>query len=216
MKPRQDGSPWGKVMLGYTSKHLLALLAAIVCVMTITSLLLMHFIPAPPSQFSIATGRSHQIYEGIGNQYREILARSHVDLNIRLTNGALENIGLLNDPASGIKAGIVQGGISNTRSITGSAVAGTYQLSDLLDLLQGGRHARRSEAAQGQARRAGAAGQRPASDDRADTGGERRQFRKHDAAGPDGAGRGQWPQRWAISMPCFCRSRWTREFCMAC
>ena len=100
-------------MLGYTSKHLLALLAAIVCVMTITSLLLMHFIPAPPSQFSIATGRSHQIYEGIGNQYREILARSHVDLNVRLTNGALENIGLLNDPASGIKAGIVQGGISN-------------------------------------------------------------------------------------------------------
>jgi hypothetical protein len=53
-------------MLGYTRKHLLVLLAAIVCVMTITSLLLMYFIPAPPSQFSIATGGSHQIYEGIG------------------------------------------------------------------------------------------------------------------------------------------------------
>jgi TRAP-type uncharacterized transport system substrate-binding protein len=100
-------------MLGYTRKHLLVLLAAIVCVMTITSLLLMYFIPAPPSQFSIATGGSHQIYEGIGNEYREILARSRVDLRVELTNGAQENIGLLNDPASNIKAGIVQGGVSN-------------------------------------------------------------------------------------------------------
>lgn len=100
-------------MLGYTRKHLLVLLAAIVCVMTITSLLLMYFIPAPPTQFLIATGRSHQIYEGISEQYREILARSHVDLQERLTNGALENIGLLNDPSSGIKAGFAQGGISN-------------------------------------------------------------------------------------------------------
>ncbi len=54
-------------MLGYTRNHLLVLLAAIVCVMSITSLLPTYFIPAPPSKFSIATGGSHQIYEGIGN-----------------------------------------------------------------------------------------------------------------------------------------------------
>ena len=100
-------------MLGYTRKHLLVLLAAIMCVMTITSLLLMYFIPAPPSKFLIATGGSKQIYEGIGNQYQEILARSRVDLRVELTNGAQENIGLLNDPASNIQAAIVQGGVSN-------------------------------------------------------------------------------------------------------
>ena len=49
-------SSLGEAMLGYTRNHLLVLLAAIVCVMTITSLLLMYFIPAPPSRFSIATG----------------------------------------------------------------------------------------------------------------------------------------------------------------
>jgi TRAP-type uncharacterized transport system substrate-binding protein len=81
--------------------------------MSITSLLLMYFIPAPPSEFSIATGGSRQIYEGIGNQYREILARSKVDLRVELTNGAQENIDLLNNPGSNIKAGIVQGGVSN-------------------------------------------------------------------------------------------------------
>ena len=100
-------------MLGYTRNHLLGLLAAIVTVMANASLLLMYFIPAPPSQFLIATGRSHQIYEGIGDQYREILARSHVDLDIRLTNGAQDNIRLLNDRNSGIKVGFVQGGISS-------------------------------------------------------------------------------------------------------
>jgi len=100
-------------MLGYTRRDLLAFLAAIACVVTITSLLLMYFIPAPPTRFSIASGRSQQIYEGIGDQYREILARSNVDLQLRLTGGAVENIGLLNDPTSGIKAGFVQGGVSN-------------------------------------------------------------------------------------------------------
>jgi TRAP-type uncharacterized transport system substrate-binding protein len=73
----------------------------------------MYFIPAPPSQFSIATGGSHQIYESIGNEYREILARSKVDLRVELTNGAQVNIGLPNDTTSNIKAGIVQGGVSN-------------------------------------------------------------------------------------------------------
>lgn len=36
-----------------------------------------------------------------------------MDLDIRLTNGAEENILLLNDPTSGVKAGFVQGGISS-------------------------------------------------------------------------------------------------------
>src|SRR5471032_24693 len=113
MKPslKTAAAPGGIAMLGYTRKHLLVLLAAIVCVMAITSLLLMYFIPAPPSKFTIATGGSHQIYEGIGNEYREILARSKVDLRVELTKGAQENIGLLNDPASNIMVGIVQGGV---------------------------------------------------------------------------------------------------------
>jgi len=36
-------------------------------------------------------------------------------LDVRLTNGAAENIALLNDPASGIKVGFVQGGISDAK-----------------------------------------------------------------------------------------------------
>jgi TRAP-type uncharacterized transport system substrate-binding protein len=100
-------------MLGYTRKHLLALLAAVVTVMTITSLLLIYLIPSPPTRILIATGGSHQIYEGIAQQYQDILARSNVDLEIRLTNGAQENISLLNNPASRIGIGFAQGGVSS-------------------------------------------------------------------------------------------------------
>jgi TRAP-type uncharacterized transport system substrate-binding protein len=100
-------------MFGFNRWHLFKMFAAMLCVVGTCSLLLMYFIPAPPSQFSIATGVKNQTYEAIAKRYREILARSHVDLEVRLTNGAAENIKLLNDPTSGIKVGIVQGGISD-------------------------------------------------------------------------------------------------------
>jgi hypothetical protein len=100
-------------MLGFNRWHLFKMFAATLCVVGTCSLLLMYFIPAPPSKFTIATGVKNQTYEAVAKRYREILARSHVDLEVRLTNGAAENIKLLNDPSSGIKVGIVQGGISD-------------------------------------------------------------------------------------------------------
>jgi hypothetical protein len=100
-------------MLGFDRWHLFKMFAATLCVVGACSLLLIYFIPAPPSKFAIATGVKNQTYEAIAKRYREILARSHVDLEVRLTNGAAENIQLLNDPTSGIKVGIVQGGISD-------------------------------------------------------------------------------------------------------
>ncbi len=100
-------------MPGGHRRRLFKVFAAILCVLGIVWLGLVYFIPAPPSKFTIATGQRNQIYEAIGTRYREILARSDVDVEVRLTNGAVENIKLLNDPASGVKVGIVQGGISD-------------------------------------------------------------------------------------------------------
>ena len=101
-------------MLGFNRWHLVKLLAAIVCIAGIVSLALIYFIPAPPAKFTIATGAKNQTYEAIGKKYQDILARSHVGVELRLTNGAVDNIKLLNDPVSGIKVGIVQGGISDS------------------------------------------------------------------------------------------------------
>jgi hypothetical protein len=101
-------------MLGLGWSGLLKGLAAILGALGIVSLALIYFFPAPPSAFSIATGGRNQIYQAIGNRYRDILARSHVSVEVKLTNGAVENISLLNDPTSGFKVGIAQGGISDS------------------------------------------------------------------------------------------------------
>ncbi len=101
-------------MLGFNRWGLVKGLAAVLCIVGMSWLALDYFVPAPPSQFTIATGAKNKTYEAIGQKYRDILARSHVDVELRLTNGAADNIKLLNDPTSGIKVGIAQGGISDS------------------------------------------------------------------------------------------------------
>ena len=101
-------------MLGLKPLQLVKGLAAIFCIAVLVWLALAYFIPAPPSKFTIATGAKNQTYEAIAKRYQGILARSHVELDIRLTNGAVENLELLNDAASGIKVAIVQSGLSDS------------------------------------------------------------------------------------------------------
>jgi TRAP-type uncharacterized transport system substrate-binding protein len=105
---------WGEIfMLGLNRWHLSFVLAAILGGAAMVWLALAILIPAPPKKIAIATGQRNQIYQAIGNSYRTILARSGVDVDVRLTNGAVENLALLNDRHSGVTAGIVQGGISD-------------------------------------------------------------------------------------------------------
>ena len=62
--------------------------------------------PLPPRQLSIAAGEADSIYDNFARQYARILARNGVQLNIRNTAGALENLHLLRDPASGVQAAL--------------------------------------------------------------------------------------------------------------
>ena len=101
-------------MAGFKRWGLVKGLAAVLCTVGMSWLALDYFVPAPPSKFTIATGAKNQTYEAIGKRYQEILARSRVDVELRLTNGAGDNIKLLNDPTSGVKVGIAQGGISDS------------------------------------------------------------------------------------------------------
>ena len=85
----------------------------VVCVAGAAWLALNYFIPAPPSKITIATGQKNQTYDAIGNKYREILARSGIKVEVRQTNGGIENIQLLNDRKSGIDVAFSQGGVDN-------------------------------------------------------------------------------------------------------
>jgi hypothetical protein len=79
-------------MLGYTGRHLVIVLAAVLCVVGITSLALIYFFPAPPSTITMAVGFKGGSYGVNAAHYKEILARDHVDLVLRNTAGGAELI----------------------------------------------------------------------------------------------------------------------------
>ena len=99
-------------MLGFNRWHLFKSLAAILCIAGIVSLAAAYFIPAPPTTVTIATAYKGSTFVFYGEKYREIFARAHVKLELRETNGAVDNLRLLRDPKSGVDIGFVSGGLS--------------------------------------------------------------------------------------------------------
>ena len=62
--------------------------------------------PLPPRHFTIAAGGMGSGYENYAKEYERILARYGVELEIRNSSGALENLHLLRDPATGVQAAL--------------------------------------------------------------------------------------------------------------
>ena len=73
----------------------------------------------------MATGPADSTYGLAGERYRQILARDGVRLHLVPTNGAMDNIRLLNDRRSGIEAGFVQAGTVTERDTQGLVSLGT-------------------------------------------------------------------------------------------
>jgi TRAP-type uncharacterized transport system substrate-binding protein len=117
-------------MLGFTRWHLFKGSAAILCIVGIASLLLIYFFPAPPSTIAIAVGFKGGSYGLIAEQYKNILARSHVKLEPRITSGGVENVTLLQNKNSGVSAAFVQGGIVDSEQAPGLLSLGriNYQI----------------------------------------------------------------------------------------
>ena len=103
---------WGDVM-EFSKWQLLKTLATIVGIVAIISLALIHFFPAPPPKVVMATAFKGASFDFYGRQYREIFTRYNVDLELRETAGAVENVKLLQDPKSGVQIGFVTGGVSD-------------------------------------------------------------------------------------------------------
>src|SRR5690349_23199484 len=68
--------------------------------------------PAPPRTIVIATGPAGSVFEATAERYRAILAREGVTLDIRPSEGSLENLKRLADPDSDVDVGFVQGGLA--------------------------------------------------------------------------------------------------------
>lgn len=71
--------------------------------------------PAPPTRFVMTTGSESGTYHASAEQYRRILARHGIDLVLRPSAGASENLARLLDPDGEVEAGFVQGGLAEAQ-----------------------------------------------------------------------------------------------------
>jgi TRAP-type uncharacterized transport system substrate-binding protein len=72
-----------------------------------------HFLqPAAPRHIVLASGLEDGLFHQHAKRYVEILARSGVTVEERMTAGAGDNLRLLEDPHSGVDVGFTQGGIA--------------------------------------------------------------------------------------------------------
>jgi TRAP-type uncharacterized transport system substrate-binding protein len=71
--------------------------------------------PLPPRHLAIAAGAVGSGYDNIARQYARILARDGVELKIRNSAGAVEDLDLLRDSASGVQAALTAFGFSQPR-----------------------------------------------------------------------------------------------------
>jgi len=69
--------------------------------------------PMPPRTLTMVTGPEGGAYQKFGMRYREILARDGIELKLRTTSGALENLALLRDKNSKVDVGFLQSGLTS-------------------------------------------------------------------------------------------------------
>ncbi len=68
--------------------------------------------PNPPRRVVLATGVPQGAYAEFGQRYAQRLKRHGIDVELRSTQGAAENLALLRDDSSAVQIGFVQGGAS--------------------------------------------------------------------------------------------------------
>jgi hypothetical protein len=88
----------------------------------------LHFArPAPPHSITMTAGPKGSMLWNFADRYRQILARDGITLNVLESEGAVENLKRLADPAQQIEVGFVQGGLASLPEVTD-------QVKDLVSL----------------------------------------------------------------------------------
>jgi TRAP transporter TAXI family solute receptor len=79
----------------------------------------------PPRAIVMATGPEGGANNELGGRYREIIAKSGVDLKLLPTSGSVENLRLLRDSKSGVSVGLLQDGAAGGAENSGVEALGT-------------------------------------------------------------------------------------------
>jgi uncharacterized protein len=75
--------------------------------------------PAPPTMFAISAATPGSPYYRYAERYQATFRRNGVNLQIRESGGSLDNLKALANPAAGVQAGFVQGGLASAKDAAG-------------------------------------------------------------------------------------------------
>jgi len=87
--------------------------------------------PDPPRRVVMATGAPRGAYAEFGTLYAKLLAREGIKVELRNTQGTVENLALLRDPKSGVDVAFVQGGVDTAQPTDDSLDADLMSLGSL-------------------------------------------------------------------------------------
>ncbi|MGZ6442116.1 MAG: TAXI family TRAP transporter solute-binding subunit, partial [Pseudobdellovibrionaceae bacterium] len=71
--------------------------------------------PAPPNHLVISTAEEQSDIQEIAKEYQNLLKQDGVKLEIRFSNGPIENLRRLEDDKSGVSAAFVQDGLGSPK-----------------------------------------------------------------------------------------------------
>src|SRR5450755_915624 len=80
--------------------------------------------PTPPKTVVLATGQDQGAYAGFGKRYAQILKEYGVEVRLRPSAGAAENLALLRQPDGDVDIAFVQGGADEPKVSTGDGEPG--------------------------------------------------------------------------------------------
>jgi TRAP-type uncharacterized transport system substrate-binding protein len=75
--------------------------------------------PPPPGTFVVSAASKGSPYHRYAERYRAAFERNGVKLDVRESDGSFANLKALSDPASGVHAGFVQGGLTSSKEAPG-------------------------------------------------------------------------------------------------
>lgn len=75
--------------------------------------------PAPPRALTISTGAPEGSYHSFAVRYKDVFERNGIELVLKPSAGAVENLQRLLDPASGVDVAFVQGGTARGKDTKG-------------------------------------------------------------------------------------------------
>jgi TRAP-type uncharacterized transport system substrate-binding protein len=96
--------------------------------------------PFPPHTVTMVTGPEGSAFHEFGARYREVLRRAGIDLRVIRTEGGVENLESLRDPASGVEVAFLESGLTTREKSPDLVSLGTVSLEPLWSFFRGQLH----------------------------------------------------------------------------